>query len=109
MTERKVENIADDKALGNILRGKRPFSIQVVPVLYLTHATSWSFQPARQRIGVAHEFGVRVSHQQSAAALESAGDSSLQRVVIAAAAAVTIQVQPVVLRVGTFQLTGRNR
>src|SRR5579864_2531523 len=88
VAEGKVEHVADDQALRNVLRRERAFSLQVVPVLYARNATGWSFEPAGECIGVAQEFCVGVSDQQRTAALEPARHGSLQRVVRAAAAAV---------------------
>ena len=87
MAERKIEHVTDDQPLGNILRRERLFSIQIVPVLHLPHPTGIAIlKPTGQGIGVAQQFCVGVSHQQRAAALESASHRGLQRIVGAAAA-----------------------
>ena len=50
VTKRKVEHVADDQALGNIIGGKRVLARQVVVVL--NAAGSTRLQPGCDRVGV---------------------------------------------------------
>jgi len=45
VTERQIEHVADHQALRNVLCRKRPFSLQVVPVLHAGNTTGWPFEP----------------------------------------------------------------
>ena len=42
MPEGKIEHIADDQALGHILRRKRLFAIEIVLVLHLPHTARFA-------------------------------------------------------------------
>ena len=99
MAERQIEDVAEYQALRDILRGKRTFASQVVPVLNRARAAGRAaFQPRREGIGIRHQLGIGVGGEEGAAALEPLGDGSLQGVVAAAAATLSIQVNRRVLR-----------
>src|SRR6202030_1266529 len=63
VTKGEVEDITDHETLGNILGGKRFFSLQIVPVLDLPDTSSITFQPTRQGIGVTQQLSIGVSDQ----------------------------------------------
>ena len=106
MPERKVKHITDDQALGHILRRKRPFAGQIIPVLHLPHAARIAIlKPTGLGVGIAQQFGVRVSHQHGATALESASYRGLERIIGATAAPILSQTHVVVLRVRAIKLS----
>ena len=46
MSKRKIKHVAGNQTLRYVLRGKRPLSCEIVPVLYGSHAArSSTFQP----------------------------------------------------------------
>src|SRR5208282_397344 len=71
LTERKIEDVTDDQSLGDVLRGKRPFSLQVVLILNRSDSASVAFEPTGQRVGIAHQLSVGVGHEQGTTAWES--------------------------------------
>src|SRR6266446_3374395 len=56
--EREIQDITHDQTLGNILRGKRTLSVQIVVILNPSDAR---LQPRSQRVSVTDEFRIRVS------------------------------------------------
>jgi len=106
MPEGKVKHITDDQALGHILRRERPFAGQIIPVLHLAHAACIAIlKPTGLGVGIAQQFGVRVSHQQGATALESASYRGLERIIGANSAPKLSQAHIVVLRVRAIKLS----
>src|SRR6058998_2023992 len=106
MAERQIQYIADHQALRHILGGQGPLCPQVVPILNLSHAPgSRSLKPRRERVRRRDELCVSVSHQHCTAAFEAPHDGCLQGVIVAAAAALTVEVQACVLRERSIKLT----
>ncbi len=91
VTKGKIEHVADDEPLGNILRRKRPLSSEVIAILHGTNSAGRPFEPAREGIGIAKKLGIGISSKQCAPALEPAGHGRLQRIVGAFATSISRQ------------------
>src|SRR5216684_106745 len=78
LAEREIKDIAHHQALGNILRGKRTLSTQIVVILNSPDAR---LQPRSQRVGVTDEFRIGVRDQQRPGAREPSLHCELKRMI----------------------------
>ena len=99
MPEGKIKHVADDESLRNVLRGERALTFQIVPVLHAANAAGrTAFQPGSKSIRIRHQLGVGIGDKHRATTLEPSRDGRLQRVVVAAAATESVEVESGILR-----------
>src|SRR5271156_5496296 len=105
VAKRQVQHVADDEALGNVLRGERILTPQIVPILHVADAAvAAALQPRGDGVRVRNELGVSVRHKERATAIEALRRGELERVVAASAAANASQLHVAILREGAVQL-----